>query len=79
MFPEMIPARASTPASPGLTRGYEIKYKIARRYRFPGETILPKAYFWACLFLLLGLGYEGHTRNEKGLHWNVVVASDQRF
>jgi hypothetical protein len=56
MFPEMILAIAFTPASPDLTRDYGIKYKISSRYRFGREIMLPKAYFWADLFLLLGLG-----------------------
>jgi hypothetical protein len=51
----------------GLTEDYGIKYAISRSYRFLREIMLPKAYFWADLFLFLGLGYEGHTHNEKGI------------
>jgi hypothetical protein len=29
--------------------------------------MLPKAYSWADLFLLIGLGNERHTHNEKGV------------
>jgi hypothetical protein len=67
MFPEMIIAKAFTPASPDVTRDYGIKYEISSRYRFLKETILPKPYFWTTLFLLLGLGYDRHTHNEKGI------------
>jgi len=31
------------------------------------ETSLVKASFWVDLFLLLALGHEGHTHNEKGV------------
>ena len=37
------------------------------------ETIFPKAYFWADLSLLSGLGYEGPTHNEKGVQQNAIV------
>jgi hypothetical protein len=63
----MILARAFTPASPNLIKDYGIKYRISSRYRFLRETLLLKAYFWADLYLLLGLGYERHTHNEKGI------------
>jgi hypothetical protein len=67
MFPEMIIAKAFAPESPDVIRDYGIKYEISSRYRFLRETILPKPYLRATLFLLLGLGYDRHTCNEKGI------------
>jgi hypothetical protein len=67
MSPEMIIARAFTPASLDVTRDYGIKYEISSRYRFLRKTIPPKAYSWATLFLLLALGYDRHTHNKRGI------------
>ena len=46
---------------------HPINYERTFLYRVLKETVLPKAYSWAGLCLLIGLGYQGDTHNETGI------------